>query len=260
MNTNGTRHETVSARAVCAFADEPLAQEKSEDEARSVNSPILLASSSPRRAHILQTLGVPFRIIQSAFEEPSPSAEDHARPALFVEHLAGEKARAAQVREDEKRALVLSADTIVWHDGEILGKPQNPDAAISMLRRLRGQEHRVYTGVCLRRVTNENIEYSNDHSDTYSMSHAVTTVSFNDVSEGISDDWIRAYVATGEPMDKAGSYGAQDKGALLVRRIDGDFWNVVGLPLAPLSKLLREASAPIEKIWGSRQKTEHSKQ
>ncbi len=258
MNTNGTRHETVSARAVCAFADEPLAQEKSEDEARSVNSPILLASSSPRRAHILQTLGVSFRVVKSTFEEPLPSSEDHAHPSLFVEHLAREKARMTQFATQaatqcatqlEENALVLSADTIVWHDGEILGKPQNPDAAISMLRRLRGQEHRVYTGVCLRRVTNENIEYSNDHSDTYSMSHAVTTVSFNDVSEGISDDWIRAYVATGEPMDKAGSYGAQDKGALLVRRIDGDFWNVVGLPLAPLSKLLREAGAPIENYW-----------
>jgi septum formation protein len=241
MNTNGTRHETDSARAVCAS----LIDEGSHHE----QPPLLLASASPRRAHILQTLDVPFRVVKSAFEEPTPSTDDHAQPARFVEQLAEGKARAAEV--EEQHALVLSADTIVWHNGEILGKPQNAADAISMLQRLRGQEHRVYTGVCLRSVKDGNIEYS--------TSYEVTVVRFNDVEGGISDEWVHAYVATGEPLDKAGSYGAQDKGALLVRSIEGDFWNVVGLPLAPLSKLLRDAGVPIEKFWESKQKPEYSR-
>lgn len=221
MTANGTRHENLSARAV-------LSSELS----------LLLASASPRRAEILRTLGMAFQVVKSAFEEPPPSREDHAQPARFVERLAREKARAALLNDEQKvGALVLAADTIVWHQGEILGKPRDEDHAISMLSRLRGQEHRVLTGVCLRWNNNGDIEYSSLHE--------TTIVRFNEVS----DDWIRAYVATGEPLDKAGSYGAQDKGALLVREIEGDFWNVVGLPLAPLSKLLNDAGAPIEKYW-----------
>lgn len=229
MNLNGTRHEDDSARAVLS----------SDSSSEAFSSPmLLLASSSPRRAQILQTLGVRFRVVKSTFEEPSPTIEDHAQPAQFVEQLALEKARAAQIGDLEKeRAPVLAADTIVWHDGEILGKPRDADDAIAMLCRLRGQTHTVLTGVCLRWTNGANIEYS--------MSHETTRVVFNDVS----DAWIAAYVATGEPLDKAGSYGAQDKGALLVKRIDGDFWNVVGLPLAPLTKLLNMANAPIEKYW-----------
>ena len=232
MKLNGTRHENPSARAI-------LSSEMSSDFSTPM---LLLASASPRRAQILETLGVSFRVVKSSFEEPSPTSDEHAQPARFVEQLAEGKARAAQIADfegdvEKERVMVLAADTIVWHDGEILGKPRDADDAISMLQRLRGQEHTVLTGVCLR--------WTNGADIVYSMSHETTRVVFNDVS----DEWIRAYVATGEPMDKAGSYGAQDKGALLVNRIDGDFWNVVGLPLSPLSKLLADASAPIESFW-----------
>jgi septum formation protein len=203
--------------------------------------PILLASASPRRAHILETLGIPFRVVSSAFQEPPPRPEDHAQPARYVEHLAREKVRGCG--DKNPRSLVLTADTIVWHDGQILGKPQDEDDAVQTLQRLRGREHRVYTGVCLRHAAkgkgalNAPIEYS--------IAHETTTVRFREVS----DSWIAAYVATGEPMDKAGSYGAQGKGAILVEAIEGDFWNVVGLPLRPLRELLEKAGAPIESFW-----------
>ncbi len=198
--------------------------------------PILLASASPRRAQILQTLGIPFRIVESAFQEAPPRPEDHAHPVRFVESLARQKARGCG--DQNPRALVLTADTIVWHDGEILGKPQDEDDAFATLQRLRNSEHQVLTGVCLRHA-NANEEFE------YSIAHETTRVRFRDVS----DNWIRAYVQTGEPMDKAGSYGAQGKGAILVERIEGDFWNVVGLPLRPLRELLENAGAAIENFW-----------
>ena len=198
-------------------------------------TPILLASASPRRAHILQTLGIPFRVVGSAFRETPPRDDDHANPSRYVEYLAREKARGCG--DKNAQSLVLTADTIVWHNGQILGKPIDEDDAIQMLQRLRGHEHKVLTGVCLRWENNGQIEYS--------IAHETTVVRFREVN----DNWIRAYVRTGEPMDKAGSYGAQGKGALLVERIEGDFWNVVGLPLKPLRELLEMANAPIESFW-----------
>lgn len=194
---------------------------------------LLLASASPRRAQLLETLGIPFKRIASPFEEPQAAAEDHAHPAHFVEHLAREKAAAVKLDADNAHSLVLSADTIVWHDGQILGKPTDEADARDMLLRLRGQLHQVFTGICLR------------HKNEYSVNHEVTTVHFNNVS----DDWIARYVATGEPMDKAGAYAAQGRGALLVSRIEGDFWNVVGLPLATLGRMLEAADAPVESWW-----------
>ena len=205
---------------------------------------LLLASASPRRAQILQTLGIPFRIVSSAFQETPPRREDHADPVRFVESLAYQKARGCGDRN--ALSLVLTADTIVWHDGQILGKPHDEDDAVQMLQRLRGSEHRVFTGVCLRWTnTRDDVNTNQSGEFEYSIAHEITTVRFRDVS----DAWIRAYVATGEPMDKAGSYGAQGKGAVIVERIEGDFWNVVGLPLKPLRELLEKAGAPIESFW-----------
>jgi septum formation protein len=202
---------------------------------------LYLASASPRRAQLLETLGIPFTRIASSFEEPRPSDADHADPARYVEHLAREKAAACDPRVFDvviaDRALVLSADTIVWHNGSVLGKPDSGADAREMLQRLRGQSHQVFTGICLR--------YRRGDADEYSVAHAITTVHFND----LSDNWIEHYVATGEPMDKAGAYAAQGKGALLVERIEGDFWNVVGLPLATLGRMLESLGAPVETWW-----------
>jgi septum formation protein len=184
---------------------------------------------------LLETLGVPFTRINSPFDEPKASDDDHAHPARYVEQMARDKAAACDLRvlEEAGHAFILSADTIVWHDGRILGKPDSEDEAQSMLRRLRGQPHQVFSGICLRR------------GDDYSIAHAITTVHFNRVS----DAWIERYVATGEPMDKAGAYAAQGKGALLVAGIEGDFWNVVGFPLATLGRLLESHGAPVETWW-----------
>lgn len=217
---------------------------------------LFLASASPRRAHILQTLGIPFIQAASSFVEPAPTPENHAAPALYVETLARLKAAHCVFPDDsaQQDALVLAADTIVWHSGKILGKPRDENDARAMLRRLSGQEHQVYTGVCLRRVSMEKTESADAPESArgqdrppheYSCAHDVTTVRFI----AVSNEWIARYVATGEPMDKAGAYAAQGRGALLVERIEGDFWNVVGLPLAPLRLLLETGKAPIEHWW-----------
>jgi septum formation protein len=211
---------------------------------------LFLASQSPRRAHILQTLGIPFVQAASAFAEPAPTPEDEAAPALYVETLARLKAAHCVFPDGANTAnsLVLSADTVVWHGGKILGKPRDEAEARSMLQSLQGREHQVFTGVCLRHI--ENIEATLESKGDarlheYSCGHDITTVRFIRVS----DQWIARYVATGEPMDKAGAYAAQGRGAALVERIEGDFWNVVGLPLAPLRLLLETVKAPIEQWW-----------
>jgi len=168
-------------------------------------------------------------------------------PQAFVERLARLKAqgcdlaraRALHDLPNTGKILVLAADTIVWHENEILTKPRDAAEAVRMLRRLRGQTHTVFTGVCLRAET----EYS--VATEYSVEHEATRVTFGCAS----DEWIESYVATGEPLDKAGAYAAQGRGALLVERIEGDFWNVVGLPVARVARMLARAGAPVEMWW-----------
>jgi septum formation protein len=129
---------------------------------------------------------------------------------------------------------------VVWLHGAILNKPRDVADAQRMLGALRGQTHTVFTGICLR-------ERFKDKADEYFTSHEATRVTFGDVS----DSWIEAYVATGEPMDKAGAYAAQGRGAILVQSIEGDFWNVVGLPIYKTARLLEAAGMPVEKFWNS---------
>jgi septum formation protein len=197
---------------------------------------LYLASASPRRSQLLQTAGIPFGRISSSFEEPLPSTNNHAHPAQFVEELARGKALGCEVEALPRPAIILTADTIVWHDGHILVKPESEREAREMLSRLRGQSHQVFTGVCLRVLTER---------EEFLLAHDVTDVHFRHVT----DEWIRHYVASGEPMDKAGSYAAQERGATLIDRIEGDFTNVVGLPLALLARLLETVGAPVESWW-----------
>jgi septum formation protein len=124
---------------------------------------------------------------------------------------------------------------VVWHDNKILGKPQDAGQAVAMLRQLRGNEHFVYTGLCVR------------HGEQVLSGYTVTCVAFGDAS----DEFIERYVATGEPMDKAGAYGAQGKGALLIERIEGDYWNVVGLPLRLLAQYLGEFGVEVDAFWAA---------
>ena len=187
---------------------------------------LVLASASPRRKELLEMLGfADFEIIPAKGEEIAPPG---VGPEELVMALSAQKAREV-AGLCQKDALILAADTIVWAEGQVLGKPKNEEEAVAMLRRLSGREHRVYTGVTL---LQNGAEQSRAEE---------SRVFFRELSE----EEIRAYVATGEPMDKAGAYGAQGKAALFVRKIEGDFFNVMGLPLCCLGEMLKEQGVVI---------------
>ncbi len=178
---------------------------------------IILASGSPRRKKLLEQLNFQFDIIVSNVEE---TAEQQNSPQEIVQDLASRKAEEVSSRSSD--ALVIGADTIVVLDDEILEKPENESEAIKMLRKLSGRTHHVLTGVALLKVdTPQNIVEQHAFCEQ-------TTVTFGEIDE--SD--IKTYVKTGSPMDKAGGYGIQDDfGAIFVKGINGDYYNVVGFPL-----------------------------
>jgi len=178
--------------------------------------PVVLASVSPRRRELLELLGLTFEVSPADLDETWRNGEP---PAAHAERLAREKA-AARARPG---AVAIGADTIVVVDGAILGKPSGPNEAAAMLRRLAGREHEVYTGVA--------VAYGGKTAAGASR----TVVRFR----ALDDATIRDYVATGEPLDKAGAYGIQGYGAVLVERIDGDYFTVMGLALGLMVDLLR---------------------
>lgn len=181
---------------------------------------LILASASPRRRELLGRFAVPFRVIPARGAETAPEG---LTPGELVRCLAEHKA--AEVAEGEgPESVIIAADTVVEIDGEILGKPGTPERAAEMLRRLSGRTHRVWTGVCVRQ------------GERILSAAEETAVRFRELEE----EEIRAYVVTGEPMDKAGAYGYQDRACLFVERIEGDYFNVVGLPMDRLGRMLRE--------------------
>ena len=182
---------------------------------------IVLASASPRRAELLAAAGVPFDVDTADVDE---TPRDGEAPHDYVRRLAEAKARAVAVRHPAR--LVLGADTTVVVDGTILGKPVDAADAGDMLRRLSGRSHQVLTGVALVR-----------DGRTVEVGVAVTDVWFAAMTEADID----AYVATGEPMDKAGAYGIQGRASCFVTRIDGSYSNVVGLPVALVHQWLRDS-------------------
>ena len=186
---------------------------------------VILASGSPRRHDLLQMIGLAHDVIPADIDE---SRFDGERPVEHVERLARQKGAIVAARFPD--SLVVSADTIVVIDGDVLGKPRDEADARTMLRRLAGRTHVVYTAVAT--------------ALDGRMESAVEEVSVTFLP--LSDQTIAGYVATGEPMDKAGSYGIQGYGATLVRRIDGDFFAVMGLPLARLVGLLGEMGVGYE--------------
>lgn len=185
----------------------------------------ILASGSPRRKELLELMGLEFKVIVSQADEDSVSKD--LKPGLYVQELALLKASAtAKEVLRNKNAVIISADTIVTLDGQILGKPKDEDDAFNMLSKLSGCEHEVYTGYCVMRI-----------SDGKAVCGKVRTkVKFKD----LSDDKIRGYINSGEPMDKAGAYGIQGLGSLLIEKIDGDYFNVVGLPISVLADTLED--------------------
>lgn len=182
---------------------------------------IILASTSPRRRALLAQIGLSVTVLPADVDERALPGE---APGPYAVRLALAKAAAAAERAG--RGIVIAADTIVSVGGALLGKPSDASDAARMLRRLSGQEHQVITGLAV--------------LDAASARSIVRTSVTNVWFREISDREIDAYVATGEPLDKAGAYGIQERGALLVERIEGCYSNVVGLPLSLLGEMLRE--------------------
>lgn len=182
---------------------------------------IILASQSPRRRQLLGQIGLDHFIVRPARGEEI--MDPALSPAQLVEELSRQKAREVAGASDPGD-LVIAADTVVAIDGRVLGKPHDREEACAMLSALSGREHTVYTGVTVCR------------DDRILTQHEATQVRFRP----LSPREIRAYVDSGEPMDKAGAYGVQELGALLVEGIRGDYFNVVGLPLCRLGQMLSQ--------------------
>ena len=180
---------------------------------------IILASQSPRRRELLERMGlVGFRVVSPDVDE---HMEEDLPPAQLVCRLSQRKARAVREQVGDE-GLIIAADTVVALDGTVLGKPADELAAFKMLSTLSGVRHQVYTGLTVLRGGEEHTEYE------------VTDVSFRELTQGEIEDYIR----TGEPMDKAGAYGIQGYGALFISGIQGDYYNVMGLPVCRLGQLL----------------------
>ncbi len=180
---------------------------------------VVLASQSPRRRELLALVGIPHEVLPADIDE---SVLDGELPIPHCERLA--RTKAATLAAQHPDAVVIGADTIVVVDGDILGKPRDAGDAADMLRRLSGRTHTVFTAVAVSLA-------GNTRSDVVEVE-----VTFR----ALSDETIRGYVATGEPMDKAGAYGIQGYGATIVERVDGDFFTVMGLPLGRMIELLRD--------------------
>lgn len=178
---------------------------------------LLLASSSPRRSEILSMTGCEFTVVPANVDETIL----HGTPPMqIVEQLSLRKAQA--VANEHPDDTVLAADTVVVFKGRVLGKPKDKENAAAMLKLLSGNVHQVYTG------------YTIISGKKMLSGHECTSVEFY----SLSADEISGYIETGEPMDKAGAYGIQGRGALFIKRINGDFYNVMGLPIAKIYKIL----------------------
>lgn len=182
-----------------------------------MNKKIILASSSPRRRELLQQMGLDFEVITADCDENIINSD----PYETVKELSKRKAVAVAKNADFS-SVIIGADTIVVNNGKILGKPKDPNDAVNMLLSLSGKTHSVFTGmtvICGEKVLTEVIE---------------TKITFAVLSKTEAED----YVKTGEPLDKAGSYGIQGFGGVFIEKIEGDYYSTVGLPICPLRKIL----------------------
>lgn len=212
----------------------------------SMKKRIILGSASPRRRELLEQIGIEFEIVVSDAREhyKSTRPEDIVRELALMkaEHVAKEVERREKERAEQasipgldtgeahlRNVVILGADTIVVRDGQILGKPSDEEAAFSMLKSLQGRMHQVYTGVAV-------LNFDGSGS-LRTISHAEETKVY--VHE-MTDEEIRRYIAAGESMDKAGAYGVQGRFAAFIDRIEGDYYNVVGLPVAYLYHTVKE--------------------
>lgn len=181
---------------------------------------MILASQSPRRRELLSLITEDFRIIPAKGEEKLPEGISPEQAVILLS-----RQKAEEIYTEYKNETIIASDTVVAIDGMILGKPSSPENAAEMLRTLSGRTHSVFTGVCVIDEQGEQHCFAEE-----------TTVEFWELSEQLIAD----YVASGEPMDKAGAYGIQGRGALLVKRIDGCYYNVMGLPVGRLMRILED--------------------
>ena len=188
---------------------------------------IILASASPRRKELLEQIGLDFEVITSHVEEKVTSSE----PGRVVEELSRQKAEAVRelLSPCNEELLIIGADTVVALDGCILGKPADSDEAIQMIERLQGRQHEVYTGVT--------VFYHGEDADwTVKCFHERTAVKFYPMTK----QEILEYARTGDPLDKAGAYGIQGFCARYIRAVEGNYDNVVGLPVGALYQEIKE--------------------
>jgi septum formation protein len=189
---------------------------------------MILASKSPRRKEILEGFGLEPEILTSSIEEISD------KEGLLEQIMDISRKKSMEISEKRKKSYVVSADTVVVLDGHILGKPKDEDEAFYMLNSLSGKQHKVLTAYTLMN-SEKKIDFT---------SYDSTEVYFKELSE----EEIRWYISTGEPMDKAGAYGIQGKGAVLVKKIEGDFFNVMGFPISKFYDDLKELNLSIEEL------------
>ena len=184
---------------------------------------VILASASERRQELLSRIIEEFDIMVSGFDENTVVFNDSI--SEYVKEIS--KGKALEIKEKiTDNAIIISADTVVAFDGRILGKPKDRKDAFQMLKSLQGKSHEVYTGVTVINTKNNIIKQDS----------VATEVTFSE----ISDDEIIKYIETGEPLDKAGAYGIQGKGGVFVEKINGCYYNVVGLPLNRLKAMIEE--------------------
>ncbi|GHV38826.1 septum formation inhibitor Maf [Clostridia bacterium] len=181
---------------------------------------VILASASPRRKELLEQIGLSFTVLPSDFDESRVMNEEKDTEQMVLKISSAKAESVAAKVNGVVIGVVIGADTVVSIKGEVLGKPENEERAVEMLSRLSGKTHTVYTGVTIINIgSGRKISFA-EKTDVF-MRH-------------ITSEEIFAYVRTGEPMDKAGAYGAQGKGARFIERIEGDYFNVVGLPICRL--------------------------
>ena len=192
---------------------------------------IVLASASPRRKDILENIGMKFKIAVASCDE---TIADGIKPQDAVMLLSLKKAAAVAVQFQGEKKIVIGADTVVVSNGEILTKPKDDEDAFNILKKLSGKEHSVMTGITLLRTSDAKCE----------TVYEETKVRFKE----LADDEIISYIKTGEPKDKAGAYGIQGIGSMLIEKIDGDYNNVVGLPITRIYQELKKIGIDIY-LW-----------
>ncbi|NLK99275.1 MAG: septum formation protein Maf [Clostridiales bacterium] len=202
---------------------------------------IVLASESPRRKEILEQMGIPYTSMPANVKENAMDCE----PSDMVKALARLKARdvAERIQTCSKDLIIIGADTLVFHNGKALGKPKDRQDAIEMLKSLSDDCHEVYTGVCIiiRRYKQEHIDIITDEEIAFSVSTQVQV-------QPLTMEQIEDYVDSGEPLDKAGAYAIQGEFGIYIKEIHGDYYNVVGFPIAQIHQKLLAKGINIKKL------------